>query len=465
MKNIPETISIQDIKIDIERNDFALNQQELESNPQKLNLPLEVFPQHIKTIIQKAYDTLRYPQDYLASSILYTVSVAVGNTHWVEMKKGWVQNAILFLTLVGRPGVNKSSPLDFAVEPIRKKDAKIFKNYMEELNEYNLMTPKERKEQGLKMVEKPALSKYLVSDFTPEALINLHYNNLRGMGLCMDELIGLFKNFNRYNGGGEQEFWLSLWSGKSITYDRKNQNCFIEKPFISIIGTTQTDLLQEITKDNRSKNGFMDRILFVIIENLQKEAWSEEEMPQDWIEAYSVIIQKFLDFSFEIDEKGNYSTKILKFTDSAKKRLFAWQKLNTELANNQDNDALAGMYSKLETYIGRFALILQMLHWACGEEHNCEEISLKIVEKAIVLTEYFRATATRIHHILFNQTHLDKLDRLKRKVYEALPERFKSCQGVIIAQKLGMGERTFRGFIQDKKLFEKLKQGDYDKLL
>ena len=79
-----------------------------------------------------------------------------------------------------------------------------------------------------------------------------------------------FKNFNRYNKGSEEQFWLSVWSGKAIRINRKTtEPTYITKPFISVIGTIQPGVLNDLA-DNRTENGFLDRLLFVAPENLTK---------------------------------------------------------------------------------------------------------------------------------------------------------------------------------------------------
>ena len=67
------------------------------------------------------------------------------------------------------------------------------------------------------------------------------------------------------------EFWLSVWSGKPINIDRKTgEPVFIPLPFISVCGTIQNGILNELAKDSRTQNGFIDRILFVMPDNLEK---------------------------------------------------------------------------------------------------------------------------------------------------------------------------------------------------
>ena len=159
------------------------------------------------------------------------------------------------MAISGRAGTNKSAPLSWALKPITLQDQKSHKIHLEKLKYYEAakeMSKKEREESGIDEIEKPIVRKYLLSDFTPEALTQVHKGNLRGIGVYSDELAGWFKNFNRYSKGSEQQFWLSVWSGKAINIDRKGgEPIYIASPHIPVIGTIQTALLRDLGADGR----------------------------------------------------------------------------------------------------------------------------------------------------------------------------------------------------------------------
>jgi Protein of unknown function (DUF3987) len=234
---------------------------------------------------------------------LYATSLSVGNTHKVKVNNGWSESCVIYACLVGRAGTNKSHPLSFAIKQIMEKDKESYQKFLLEKESYlqeSSISKKEREEKGLDEPKPPVLQKFLISDYTPEAVSTIHLNNRRGIGVYIDELAGWFKNFNRYNKGSEQEQWLSNWSGKPIISDRKTGNSvYIDSPCISVIGTIQNDILEEISKDARDSNGFIDRILFAIPDQLQKEYWSEEEIPEQTIENYNNIIGRLLDLEFD----------------------------------------------------------------------------------------------------------------------------------------------------------------------
>ena len=89
--------------------------------------PIEVLPESIQKIIIATNESLKFPLDFIRASILYAVSVSIGNTHRVEIMKGWQENAVLYLSIVGRAGTNKSHPISFALKPIEQWDSLKYK--------------------------------------------------------------------------------------------------------------------------------------------------------------------------------------------------------------------------------------------------------------------------------------------------------------------------------------------------
>ena len=231
--------------------------------------PIEVFPIRIQRIISSLHDCQGYPVDYVAAAILAAIAVGIGNSHLVQVKRNWLESPILYMALIGRPGANKSHPLSFAFQPFIEHDYCQNQEYQKLYAEYERtmsMSKKERMEAGLdEFPQAPVRRRFLISDITPEGLSLIHAQNPRGLCLWSDELSAWFKNFNRYNNGSEEQFWLSVFNAKPTISDRKStqSSIFIRRPYISVIGTIQKKILGELVKGERSSNGFIDSILFV----------------------------------------------------------------------------------------------------------------------------------------------------------------------------------------------------------
>jgi hypothetical protein len=428
--------------------------------------PVEVFPLPIQQVITATNENLNFPIDFIGASLLYAVSVAVGNTHSVEVKKGFQQSAVLYLAIVGRAGTTKSHPLSFALQPIVEQDKRTYRQYEQHRQQYEQavnLSKKEREQQAIDEPTKPVWQKFLLSDFTPEALAEVHKFNKRGIGVYVDELAGWFKNFNRYNKGSEMEFWLSQWSGKPINIDRKTgEPVFIPLPFISVAGTIQKGILNELAKDSRTQNGFIDRILFVIPDNIKKECWSETDLPPVVSENWESIISNLLSLSVTNDDTLNPSPEVLKFTPEAKKVLFEWQKANTNQCNEAENEAVSGIFSKMDMYVLRLALILEMMRYACNESDK-QAVSIEAVQGAVKLVEYFKSSAVKVNSILSNASPLDKHPADKQALYNALPDTFTTEMGLQIAEGLEFAPRTFKYFLNEKELFTRISRGEYQK--
>jgi hypothetical protein len=430
--------------------------------------PFGVFPKPIQEIIKETNASLNFPIDFISGSILFAASAAIGNTHKVYVKQQWIESAVIYMAIVARPGTNKSAPVKFSLRPLFTRDSESYKQYQQKRQAFeqaSKLNKKEREEAAIDEPIAPIWEKFILSDFTPEALTQAHKNNKRGIGVYADELAGWIKNFNRYSKGSEMEFWLSAWSGSPINIDRKTgEPVFIISPFISVIGTIQNGLLTDLAKDNRAQNGFIDRILFIIPDNISKPYWNEAELPFEIVDNWNRILGKIVDLPLDYDENQNPISKLLHFSSEAKQLLIQWQNKNTDQSNNPENEHLSGIYSKLETYVIRLALILQILYWSCGEKSK-ENIGVKAMNGAIQLIEYFGKSALKVHSHIFDTDPLSGLPVAKQKLYNALPDgEFSTEEGVKTAAIIGMPERTFKRFIKEKNLFRCISHGRYEKL-
>ncbi len=438
-----------------------------EAKEKRINLfPVEAFPEPLQQIILETNANLNFPIDFIGASLLYAVSVAIGNTHKVEVKRDWLESAVLYLALVAPAGTNKSHPLSFALQPIVEQDKRTYREYEQQRQEYErevTLSKKGKETQTIVEPESPVWRKFLLTDFTPEALAEVHKYNKRGIGVYVDELAGWFKNFNRYNKGSEMEFWLSIWSGKPINIDRKTgEPVFIPLPFISVCGTMQTGILNELAKENRTQNGFIDRILFVIPDNLQKEYWSDTDISPDVSANWHGILSNLLSLSVVNDDTFNPSPQVLKFTPEAKRMLYDWQKENTDQSRNAESEAISGIYSKMEVYAVRLALILEMVRYACNESSK-QAVSVEAMQGALKLVEYFKNSAEKVNAIVTNASPLDKYPADKQALYMALPDTFTTETGLQIAGGLGVAERTYKRFLNERNLFNWISRGEHGK--
>lgn len=387
---------------------IAAFQADYKTTTDDRKFPIESFPPPLQEIISQHQKCLLFPISYTGTAILFASSVAIGNTHWVRIKKGFQVPVVLYCALVGKVGVAKSHPLKFAIKPLVQKDSEAAKKYaasIKAFSAYEKMSQAEKKKAD--KVNSPVLKKFLMQDFTPESLQNCHSSNLRGLGAYQDELMAWVNNFNRYAKGSAEQFWLSNHSGTFTDNHRTEKYTRIDYSFVSVMGTIQPELLKAFGLD-RIYNGFLDRILFDYPVNLQKEYWTEEELPDEIFTIYDDIICKLVSLPFT----GEPS--YISFEARAKKKLFEWQRHNTDIANSKKNYE-SGICSKYDTILPRISLILQMLHDICDGKKTVQ-IDLSNVEKAIDLIEYYRESARRVYaEILNDDSTTKKTEQVQRK--------------------------------------------------
>ncbi len=429
------------------------------------DFPLGALPMKIQRIVREANDCYGYPVDYLAGSMLVAVGLGVGNTHFARLKGKWDESAILFMALVGRPGACKSHPLNFAIRPFTELDGVATRAYVKACEEYERQRELPLKERSEPHPVVPVCKRFLISDATPEAMLLIHSQNLRGICMWNDELAGWFKNFNRYNKGSDEEYWLKLFNANPSFSDRKGvkNSVYISRPFISVVGTIQNGILNELAQGSRSSNGFIDRLLFVMPNYQDKQPWSDKEPTFDIEAAWAEIIERLVAIQYETDSDGNIIANILPFAPDAKARLYEWQRQNTEECNREECDALKGVYNKFDFHAIRFCLILQMARWACGEADRTN-IDILSVENAISLVDYFKATARKVHAIISEMS----LTEQQRAIIAALPDCFTTEEGIAVAKENGMPGRTFQDFLKRSvslgTYFQREKHGHYSKL-
>ena len=95
------------------------------------------------------------------------------------------------------------------------------------------------------------------------------------------------------------------------------------------------------------------------------------------------------------------------------------------------------------------------------KESRLDEISEDSLRGAIALCYYFLACGTKAHRNFYTSP-VETLPSVQKSIYEALPLNFETGDGIRIADSYGMGERTFKRWLNSS-LFKKIDHGYYEK--
>ncbi|WP_289772762.1 DUF3987 domain-containing protein [uncultured Duncaniella sp.] len=432
-----------------------------------ISFPLEIFPKAIRDIIEALEEYENYNVDFTAASFLTVFAAAMGNTWSVRFMTGWVSRPIIYMVLVGSPSCGKTPPLQQAVAPLLKLDGEydmIYCKEMETYRQWERMSAKQREKHSLpEEMKMPQRKCHVVVDSTVEALIGALRDNPRGVLIYKDEIDSLLSNFNRYN-GSDESYFLSLFSGTPFKYSRKsnNEHIFLANPYCSIIGTTQPGRLGEQFGGKRMMNGFSSRFLKVYPEIDKMPSWNDTAMPDSVLEEWERIIRRVITVTPSTDQEGKATSIELLFSQEAKLRIIQWKdEVNNNAYVKTDSDAVRALCGKLETYLVRFCLVIQIMHCICGES-GMDEIEPGTAELAIKLTEYFRNMESRIapeiEPGILNNRFTELLGNLR--------DSFTTAEAVREALQLGISESSVKRFLRDggRGFVKKKSHGCYRKI-
>ena len=373
-------------------------------NESDLVFPIDIFPKPIQSYIIECNETLDSSVDYMGCSMLWLISVIVGNSIQIEVKKGWNETATIWLAVVGKAGLGKTPSIHNIIKPLLSANNKEIKNYIKQAEKYEYyekLTAKEKKEH--EEIHKPKKSQFIANDITIEALVELHQENKNSIGVFKDELAGWFKDMNKYREGSDLEFWLSTWSGKAISLNRKTaKSSFVDKPLVSVLGGIQPSILNSFYTEDNKDNGFMDRMLLTY-PNLDIEKWNDKEMNYDTIQWYNDSIISFYETIkhkvVELDEDGDIKPKIAKIPVESKKEWIRVFNEYTDIQNSdEENEYMKSMLPKQKSYIPRFALLINAFNSFFDETYKTDvlTISKESILSAEKLSKYFVAMAKKI---------------------------------------------------------------------
>ncbi len=431
------------------------------------SFPLEIFPKAIRDIIEALEEYENYNVDFTSASFLTVFAAAMGNTWSVRFMTGWVSRPIIYMVLVGSPSCGKTPPLQQAVAPLLKLDGEYDMIYCKEMETYRRwerMSAKQREKHSLpEEMKMPQRKCHVVVDSTVEALIGALRDNPRGVLIYKDEIDSLLSNFNRYN-SSDEGYFLSLFSGTPFKYSRKsnNEHIFLANPYCSIIGTTQPGRLGEQFGGKRMMNGFSSRFLKVYPEIDKMPSWNDTAMPDGVLEEWERIIRKVVAATPSTDQEGKATSIELLFTQEAKLRVIQWKdEVNNKVYAETDSDAVRALCGKLETYLVRFCLVIQIMHGICGES-GMDEIEPGTAELAIRLTEYFRNMESRIAP----EIETGILDNRFTELLGNLRDSFTTADAVREALQLGISESSVKRFLRNggRGFVKKKSHGCYRKI-
>ena len=436
--------------------------KEVVLNSQDLIFPLEIYPDNIQNYLLECNRTLNSSIDYMGCAFLWVLSVIIGNSIKIQVKTGWIESVNLWLALVGKPGVGKTPNIENVIFPLHKANSLEIKNYIKKLTAFEKYKDLDKKEkERVEEQREPKKTQFIANDITLEALIELHSENQNSIGVFKDELSGWLKDMNKYRAGSDLEFWLSTWSNKGVSLNRRtSKNAFIESPIIPVLGGIQPGILNDFFTAENKDNGFIDRML-TCYPDVKIEEFSDAEMHEDVHEWYNSYVLNFYDkIKKEYilkDSEDEIISHVALLSPAAKKEYIRIDKEITAIQNSDvENEYMKSMLPKQKSYIPRFALMLNVLYAHEGTSRSMFIISKESMLAAEKLSKYFINMAKKIKidsvevgelkQVISNNKTKSKKDQIK-ETYNLNPDFNKKE----LAELLGVSRQSIYNTINELK--------------
>jgi hypothetical protein len=371
------------------------------ANTETPGFPIEVMPVMTRRFIRETAAAIDCPVDFVGVPVLGALSASIGQSREAVRSSTHKQSAALYLASLGGPGSGKSPAMSAAVDPVKKHQQELKRDYEaeKELYEDKRRAYEADKKQAAndghpapRPPEKPTFPRTWVDDTTIEAMAKRLDENPRGLYLMQDELAGWMKGFDQYKSGGKgntRQKYLQIWSNETISVDRvgNDEPTIVEHPFVTIYGGIQPRLLGEIA-DGRD-DGFLDRFLVSYPEpHVSYE--NDNEVSYEAEESYNELIRRLY--------KGETPPKPVHITKAAKDLLkFHSHRISDEQKYGDMSEGLKNAWSKMRAYLIRISLIMAVCRVAENDPGEDEKITAKDVENAAALVEYFKGMARKAY--------------------------------------------------------------------
>lgn len=261
-----------------------------------------MLPDALRGWCEDAAEGLDVPLDFLAVPAIVACAAAIGRAVAVrpKVRNKWIERAILWGAVVGRPSAGKSPALAPARHMLARLESEAREAHagavLDAMARNNLHVAgagiaRENMRAALKegntaeaeklartasaaAPEIPAEPRIVVADATIEKLGELLNENPRGLLMVRDELTGWLASLDREGHECDRSFWLECWNGTgSFVVDRIGRGTVrIEACAVSVLGGIQPGKLAEYVrgavKGGMGDDGLMQRFQLAVYPDL-----------------------------------------------------------------------------------------------------------------------------------------------------------------------------------------------------
>ncbi len=383
--------------------------------PEYAPFPVHLLPDPLGRFVSEGARAFIVDESFFAQPVLAVCAGLIGNSRRVVIKPQWLEPPTLWMAAIGASGTGKTPPLKEVLRPARTIQRRMFKDYEKALADFQRVKAEHEKNvqiwrqnrqaQGGPPEEPkaPVCPRLIVQDTTLEALGPILKANPRGVLIVRDELSGWLRSFDRYQqrGKGDAATWLELFSGESVTIDRKGGTppvVHIPSATVSILGGVQPGVLNRAIASEHRENGLLARLLLCYPPRRPKR-WTDAAISRateiDWTDLVDCLAR----FEMDIDANGDPTPRLVQLSPEARRAFIDFYNTHNNEMAGLDED-LCRAFSKLEAYACRFALVFHEVLVATGQTDTPGMIDLPTMAAAIELTRWWANETRRVYTLL-----------------------------------------------------------------
>ena len=328
--------------------------------------------------------------EFLVTTLIPVLASRIGTSQTlvISRRAGYAVRPI-FRTLIVAPTGRKKTPAQKAViSSLTDLEAIHYQTYQLEMEQYQqelASWKRSKSDDDAPEPTPPRRKRFVSTDDTLAARIQIHRENPKGLLLYRDEGSAFITERGRFSSGkgdgGETEADLSEFNGGSLSRDRKTDgSTFLAKTGISRTGAIQYTKLQDLMGAHQDDCGEWARYLFCAA-----------DAPPSYLDLMgddneTGLLKTLIDLVQSLDDLPESSYLL---SDGAKFAFMEYQHLLTDRAMTTDHPALGAALPKFETYFGRFILLLHIINAVLAGQQPTATVETHTIELARQWTEYY----------------------------------------------------------------------------
>lgn len=393
---------------------------DLEPPPEDRGIPFPVdaLPVSMMTFCLETARSLEVEPEMVIVPALVCAGAAIGNSRCLQLKADYRESALLWAAVVARPGSVKTAAVLAAADPLRQHERKLDaeneyarRAFDKDLANWAEARPKDRQDLGLTKPDDPISKRAVIRSSTMEELAYILHDNPRGLLMLQDEMSGWVASMNQYKSkGDDRQNFLSIWSSVEMSVDRRGTHGHplrVWRPFVSVTGGIQPDMLRLLRPEKGLDDGFIDRILFAW-PSQRVRRWTEATVDEYVRTQYGTTTMRLLSLLPEVDQFGFERPSNVQLSETGR---YAWVDLynrhHAEMASADFDQRAHGAFAKLDAYAARLTLILHLWRRAADEASD-DEVDVESVENAWRIADYFKSGVRKVYGQM-EETSTDRL--------------------------------------------------------